>query len=279
MAIDMSGRSAVARETCRYQDSRLLFRGPKRHLGTRYIAFLGGTETYGKFVEHPFPDIIEAKIGLTCVNLGWPNAGVDVLQRDPGLVRMAAGAALTVLQVPCAANLSNRYYTVHPRRNDRFVKATDPLRALYPEVDFTEFHFTRHMLCHLHALCPQRFARVHAELAQCWSDGMRRVIEAIETPVLLFWFSARKPEKNSNDPDAVFEPALVSRGMLDTLQDISAGLVECEFRLPEKGDTLVHLCPSSVSQAPHAARELPDYGAHTKAAGALLPFVTKLLSP
>ncbi|HAW46955.1 MAG TPA: hypothetical protein DCX34_06910, partial [Roseovarius sp.] len=61
---------------------------------------------------------------------------------------------------------------VHPRRNDRFVAATDALRVLYAEVDFTEFHFTRHLMRRLAAISPARFARLRTAVQEAWLARM-----------------------------------------------------------------------------------------------------------
>ncbi len=50
------GQAALDYYPCRYGASKLLFRGPRRRLQGDYVAFLGGTETYGKFIETPFRD-------------------------------------------------------------------------------------------------------------------------------------------------------------------------------------------------------------------------------
>src|SRR6056297_2682323 len=144
MAYQRMGRRPPDYLPVRYAGSRLVFRGPRRSLAGAYVACLGGTETCGSFVDRPWPALLEQDLGTPCVNLGLPNAGPDVLAGDPGLLRMARRARAVVVQLPCAMNLSNPFYRVHPRRNDRFVAAETPLRDLFPEVDFTEFHFTRH---------------------------------------------------------------------------------------------------------------------------------------
>jgi hypothetical protein len=59
-------------------------------------------------------------------------------------------------------NLADAHYRVHPCRNDRFLRAHQPLRDLYPEVDFTKFNFTRHMMQRLEAISPERFVRLRA---------------------------------------------------------------------------------------------------------------------
>ena len=77
---------------------------------------------------------------------GICSAGVDVFCADETVLSACNDARAVVFQVMGAHNLSNRYYTVHPRRNDRFLKASALMRNQFPEIDFTEFHFTRHLL-------------------------------------------------------------------------------------------------------------------------------------
>ena len=78
MTYDVLGAGNLDYLPCRYGTSKLLFRGPRRPLKEPYIAFLSGTETYGKLITNPFPEPIEQSIGRTCVNLGRVTAGVDV---------------------------------------------------------------------------------------------------------------------------------------------------------------------------------------------------------
>ena len=131
---------------CRYGASKQLFRGPRRRLEGDFVAFLGGTETYGKFMETPYPAMIEHETGVRSVNLGCVNAGIDAYFSDKSLLDICSKARATVIQVMGAQNMSNRFYAVHPRRNDRFLKASGLLEKIYPEVDFTDFSFTRHLL-------------------------------------------------------------------------------------------------------------------------------------
>lgn len=268
-------------EACRYGASKLAFRGPKRSLTNEYVAFVGGTETYGKFVGRPFAERIEAATGVACVNLGQPNAGIDVMLGDPGLTRIAAGAACVVLQVPCAANLSNTFYKVHSRRNDRFLGAEPALRDLFGDVDFTEFSFTRHMLMHLHAVSHERFEEVRVGLAQAWMDGMHRLIAETRAPVILLWFSERTPEVHAGEVEPRCEPVLVSRDMLEALRRHVVSIVEVGsgswgaanvgFHPPYAGERSV--------QAGQVQRALPGQAAHDAVAEALIPVLAQVLDP
>ncbi len=266
-----SGLSLVAQDCapCRYDGSRLLFRGPRRALEGEYVAFLGGTETFGKFVPQPFPDLVEEITGVTCVNFGLPNAGIDVYAHDAALIDCAGRARLAVLQVPCALNMSNMYYRVHPRRNDRFLQASDALRALYEDVDFTEFSFTRHMLKRLRHLSPERFAYVRQELSRVWVDGMRDVIDRIAAPTILLWLSARRPEAACDDPDVAADPALVSLSMLEELRPSAAAITKVIITS--------HAGLARSSDQKRQRTGVPGPEAHSDVAEALVPVVADCL--
>ena len=274
MTFSEPGPRALTFDECRYDGSRLLFRGPRKSLDGDFIACLGGTETVGRFIPTPFPDLLEEATGITCVNFGWPNAGVDVFANDGALLDCAARARLVVLQVPCAVNMSNMYYRVHPRRNDRFLQATEALQALFPEVDFTEFSFTRHLLGRLQALSPERFAYIRRELSSVWVRGMCDVIGRIAAPVVLLWLAARSPDRDDDSPDLHDDPALVSRDMLEALRGEVHALVELELGEDARG---AEADSTRTPQERRAARELLGPGAHRAAADALAPVATAIL--
>ena len=111
--------------------------------------------------------------------------GVDFHLADPQLSQSAALAGAFLLVLPPLGNLSNTMYSVHPRRNDRFVAARAPLKALYPEVDFAAFAFTGHALTTLAATCPERFAQVRQVLAATWVSRMRQMLDLLPPRGLL----------------------------------------------------------------------------------------------
>lgn len=274
MICAIPGQMSPKYDECRYDGSRLLFRGPRRALDGEYIACLGGTETFGKFIQWPYPDLLEETIGITSVNFGWPNAGIDVFANDSALLDCVGRARLTVLQALCAVNMSNMYYRVHPRRNDRFLQATDSLHALFPEVDFTEFNFTRHMLGRLQEISPERFGYIRQELAALWVSGMRDLVKRIGGPVVLLWFSARSPDDADDRPDIWADPALVSRDMLEALREDLHGIIE--LKLPD-GVRGANPGRAPSRRERRAAREALGPNAHYAAAGALEPVITDLL--
>ncbi|WP_298974851.1 DUF6473 family protein [uncultured Roseobacter sp.] len=229
MTYDVLGAGALDYAPCRYGNSKLLFRGPQRRLDAPYVAFLGGTATYGKFIKSPFPALVESDLGVNCVNFGVSNAGVDVLVNDALIGDACNGSVATVVQVIGAQNLSNRFYTVHPRRNDRFVTASPLLSAVYPEVDFAEFHFTKHMLSCLYQVSKDRFAVVRGELQKAWLARMQLLLKRISGKTVLVWFADHAPlseEPIGLDPAKAKTPLFVTRQMLDELKPWANSFVE-----------------------------------------------------
>ncbi len=260
---------------CRYGTSKLSFRGPRRRVSGKYAGFLGGTETYGKFIARPFPVILEARIGAKCINFGSMNAGIDVFLHDAEVMRIARQARVNVIQVLPAQNMSNRFYGVHPRRNDRLIEPSQLLRSIYREVDFTEFHFTRHMLHHLRAVSEERFSIVRDELQSAWIARMKLLIHQIGTPVVLLWMSSHAPAKVADWPYVSQDPAFVTAAMLDALRPAVAGVIEATAS-PEALSGGTHRMVFSQFEAA-AAAELLGPAAHEEAADALAPLLGDMI--
>lgn len=270
MKQDTLSEAGLSYAPCLYGSSRILFRGPRKSLDGRYVAFIGGTETYGKFIERPFATLVEERLGVPCVNFGVVNAGLDAFLHEQTLQTLCHEATMNVVQIMGAQNMSNRFYTVHPRRNDRFLRASSVMRAIYPEVDFADFCFTRHMLTALHAISPERFEIVRTELQQAWSARMRSFLAEIGAHTILLWFADHLPSdaawEDRTDPFRA-DPLFITRRMIDGLRPLVQGVVVVQPTSKAMGrgsEGMVH----SPMQA-MAAAELLGVAAHEEAADAI----------
>jgi hypothetical protein len=275
MSIDARGREVLEYFPCRYDGSQTHFRGPRRRPGTDYIAFLGGTETYGKFVPRPYPALVEDLLGVTCVNLGLPNAGVDVCLNDGAIARLTAGARAVVIQAMGAHNLSNRYYAVHPRRNDRFLGASELMRMVYRDRDFTDFNFTRHLLGALERDGSDRFAMLVAELQDAWVGRMGALLDRLSCPAVLLWFGAEPPPEQAGMRVVAPAPLFVTRMMIDALRPGLAGVVEVAIGDLPRAEPGAGMVFDPVDAA--AAADLLGPPAHRACAGALAPVLAGLI--
>jgi hypothetical protein len=276
MAFVYSGAGSLDYSPCRYGMSKLIFRGPKQALDQPYTVVLGGTETYGKFVAQPYPSVLAQKTGRLVVNFGYMNAGPDAYLNDPGTLAIAAGSEVAIVQLIGAANVSNRFYTVHPRRNDRFVMATPWLRALFPEVDFTEFHFTGHLVQTLHHVSPKRFALVAAELRAVWLDRMRQLLGRLSGKVVLLWMADQPPPPAAPEPEPSARPLLVDAEMIAELRSAADAYVEYVISLAAATEPVTRKVFDPLEEP--AALDTPGPLAHVEAAAAL-EAALKLLTP
>jgi hypothetical protein len=188
---------------CRYGGSRLVFRGPEVALRRPYAVVLGGSDAYGRHVEETFVDWAAEAAGMPVVNLGVHCGGLDVFARDAGLAKVVDGAAVVVIQAMSAANLSNRFYAVHPRRNDRFLRHAPALASLFPEVEFCDFSFTRHLLVGLRRASPDKCAIVARELGEAWAARMRTLLGRVGPRAVLLRIDGPA------DPELGPEPLMV----------------------------------------------------------------------
>jgi hypothetical protein len=276
MAYEYRGAEALDYFPCRYGVSRLTFRGPRRKLTDGYIAVLGGSATYGRFVRDPYPALIEAALDMPVVNFGCMNAGADVFLHDEAVLELCRGARAVVVQITGAQNLSNRFYTVHPRRNDRFVRAHRALTGLYPSVDFTEFNFTRHMLQSLHARAQSRFSAIVAELRAVWQYRMQALIRAVGGPVILLWVADHLPGPADGLLTFEADPLFVDRDMLARLRPMAALALELTPSPRARARGTEGMIFEEID-APVAAA-LPGPIMHEEVARALLPHLRDLLA-
>ena len=265
MAYAFPSAGALDFATCTYGGSRLTFRGPKRDTERAYVSVIGGSHAYGKYVRAPFPDLLERALGLPVVNLGQQNAGIDVFLNDPATLAIAAKSSVAVVQMLGPQNNSNRFYAVHPRRNDRFLAAKPALRDLFPKVDFTEFNFTRHLLLALQQHSPERFQILSSELRQVWIAHMRRLLAQLPCPKLLVWISETAPVAAQNANDLLANPMLIDRDMIAEIAPLATRVVQAvpssEARVMglEGMDFAPQDLPSAAaSLGPYAHREICD---------------------
>lgn len=269
-----AGAGAPDHISCRYGQSRALFRGPARSLDRPYVVMLGGSATFGKAVPSPFPALVEAAIGVPVVNLGAPNAGPDFYLGDPAVLDVAARADVAVVQIAGVEALSNPFYTVHARRNDRFLAATPALRSLFPEVDFTEIHFTRHLLLALLRTDATRFSVVVRALRSTWIARMQDFLVHLPPRRLLLRLADGPVPDAGDDLDPAAGPLLVDADMLAALRPATAGLVEVILQPDPDGATCAALSVTGIGSAQVSG--LPGPAMHRTVAGSLAPRVAGL---
>ena len=210
----------------RFGRSKQVFRGPKPDLRDPYLTFIGGSESFGKFVLEPFPKLVEKRIRKTCVNLGTPGAGPGFFLKDPVVLETCSRSTRCIIQVMDVAPLSNRMYEVYPRRNMRLRCVSGVLRSLYPQVDFAEFRYVSAMVRKLKEVDRDAYKVVLAEQRSAWLARMLELLQDIETAKTLLWI---RPEGGD-----VLEQS-VTQEMVEVLASHVDNIVKVSVSVPENG--------------------------------------------
>lgn len=215
-----------------YEWGRLnqLYRGPRPDLSRPYVACIGGGQTFGRYVDHPFPELLSREIGMTVANLGTPNAGPGFFLRDSVALEAASKAEVCIVQVMSARALSNRLFKVQLNSAAQIETVSKALESLFPHVDFETFTYAHNMLNQLSENDPDSFLAVEAELRAAWVARTRSLLQSIQTKRILFWFSERAPDDKS-EPDSkgsmLSYPQFVDQEMLDAAAPLVDEIVYC----------------------------------------------------
>ena len=185
MNIQTPGHVTLDYQPCRYGGAKIAFRGPSKRLRGNYVSFLGGTETFGPFIPMPFPELTEQKTGLTSINLGCRKGGIDSYLSTHGLIDLCSMGAVTVVQIMGAQYMSNRFYTVDPRRNNRFMRASRTMKAVFFDMDFSDIDTTDDLLLMVAREAPERLHLLRQEIQTAWVAQMRTLLRAIDGPKVL----------------------------------------------------------------------------------------------
>ena len=93
--------------------------------------------------------MLEREMSTLIHNLGAQHSGAVLYTEDDAIHEIIENAQVVFMKAPSVVNQSNPFYRVCPRRNDRFVTALGPLYDLFPEADFVECHFAKHLITKL----------------------------------------------------------------------------------------------------------------------------------
>lgn len=233
MSFNHNSASLIEYSFCDYGTSKAIFRGPEAEIGNRTVSFIGAAETFGRFVLQPFPQVFGSITGRPAANLGQISAGIDRFILNSDIVNICQRSAITVVQVMGAQNMSNRMYSVHPRRNDRFIRPSALIQTIFNDIEFTDFNFNQHMLSTLKAQAPDRFPIVVQELQAAWLARMRMMLSQIGGDIILLWIPCRAAEANPLGKGPLF----ITEGMIDELRPALTTVVRPKFA-PDVPDRL-----------------------------------------
>lgn len=208
----------------RHEETGLWLRGPQpeRLEEGRYIACLGGAQTFGCFCNKPFTRLLQEALNFPVVNYGVGGAGPSFFLQQEKIFGTLNKAVCTIIQVMSGRSESNSVFDTGglayiTRRSDGCRLGA---REAYQRLLWRKMIFGRKDL-----------KRIIAETRENWIRNYQSLIEKIEGPVVLFWFAKRKPDYRERyfHVSALLGgfPHLVNREMLLAIKDEADDYVRC----------------------------------------------------
>jgi len=198
-------------------------RGPAPRTLARgeYFTCLGAAQTFGCFCAQPYPTLLAERLDLPVLNFGIAGAGPRFFLRFPAMLEYVNSGRFAILQVMSGRSEDNSFFdsggrSQLVRRSDG--KELEAVRA-YRELLANE--------------SVERIQALVEETRQNWVQSFTNLLQAIQVPTILFWFSERSPDYEASyserRPRRVFGkfPQLVNRAMVEQVKVAGDEYVEC----------------------------------------------------
>jgi len=153
------------------------------------------------------------------------------------------------------------------------------MQAIYNDVDFSDFTFTRHMLGSLYEKSAERFDIVVQELREAWVARMRNMLGQIGPRAVLLWFSTEPLDDtpwNMRESGMQSDPLFINAEMIDSLRDIVSDVVVANPSEIALGQGTRGMYFSPMQQK--AASEMLGVACHQEATAKLVPSLRKVIS-
>jgi hypothetical protein len=147
-----------------------------------FFACIGAAQTYGRFYEHPFPNLLAERLRLKALNLAVGGAGPGFYLQYPSLIDACNRAKFVILQAMAARHDTNSRFEAdgHVEFLKDLIKgdSVDSGIAWRRIVD-EDFENTSGYI---------------AETRRSWLEETRKLVDAISVPVIFFWYASREPD-------------------------------------------------------------------------------------
>lgn len=199
------------------------FRGSPATVNTDepFGIFLGAGQTFGRFVERPFVDLVSERLGIPCINLGLGGAGAkNYMHRDT--LALINKAQFCVVQVMSGRSSRNDLFDA---QSGQSVYGLDP-GQLGPSA------FAERIVRHAIEIGDTRY--LLNEIRRGWIQETWELARRIYCPKLLLYVSKRPPAYEAS-PGSVHElagefPQFIDQATLDAVRPHFDGLAVCVSR-------------------------------------------------
>lgn len=198
-------------------------RGPERELVPgEYAVAIGAAQTFGRFSESAYPDLLSDKIGFPVINLGFSGAGPSFFLQRPKLLEIINGARFVIIQMMSGRSVSNSRFEVQTNQGVVRDRRHPDQRPIFAETAYVGLLEEGNL---------DVLARLRTEIRVRYIEENISLLSSITPPKILFYFSTRPTEyvehlKGLGGYWGGF-PHFVSKGVIDALRPHAAAYAEC----------------------------------------------------
>ncbi len=250
--------------------------------GVPFVCALGAAQTFGRFAERPFLNLLGEKLGISTLNLGTAGAGPKHYLQRPKVLEIVNQSSLVILQVMSGRSVSNSYFENVNAGSLRPWSAPKDEKPRHAETVYSELFEAK----------GEEFIRaLLVETRRNYVNSYIELLRAIKAPVLLFWFSRRGTDYTELYAHGVDRaaggflgefPQLINTDIVKKLRSHVKYFVECvtsrgmpqQLRRRDTGE-IVDLGISP--RYPGHNNYYPSPEMHEDAAAALEPLVRQIL--
>jgi Domain of unknown function (DUF6473) len=193
--------------------------------GKDYFTCIGATQTYGIFVEKPFPHLISRTIGIPALNLSLPAAGPGFFAHHQAIIDYINGGKFLILQIMAARAEPNRYFdqagyceTVRERSTGDIMSSRTAWQKIIEDSSYD-------------------LGAAVNDSQQSWIESNKAIIEKVKVPIILFWISHDRLDSDILDTTGLsidklfFEfPQLVDKNCVDAIKPLTQSYAACNSR-------------------------------------------------
>jgi len=201
---------------------RGVFRGPPIK-SDEYVACIGAAQTFGRFVQAPYPRLMATTLGMDALNLGRGGAGPSFPLSNPRLLELINGARVAIVQVFSGRSQSNSLFKT---LNDGMIGINQANGQEFSANRFYEWLLEQG---------EELSRKIVSETRANYVMAMTELLDAITAPKILLWFSVRTPEYVEQLRMPLHRlwgefPQLVNREMINEIKTHCDQYVECISR-------------------------------------------------
>lgn len=213
-----------------YYYKKMEFRGEEPNLNKEFIACLGSAHTFGRYIERPFPDLLQDNLNMQVLNLGRPAGQPYLCCTENNLLDLVNKSKLCIIQV-FSARFSNNSEVRYIGHNHFEYNGTE-----IPTMEYWKGKLSKYN---------NNAEKMIQESIETYIKDMKELFDKIKVPKILFWFSKRKPgslfdpkQKHKSKSNKFYGsfPQLVDNNTILKLKDYVDAYVEvCSSKgLPSK---------------------------------------------